>query len=131
MDPYIAAKIASSCPSVTSLTLDNAAQGMEDDEPSSEEEEDDAVEGPATTPPARLTLSDIPCDGEVLAQARIHLLQEMGPRLTGLTLKEADGWWTESLQALRHCRALKDLYIDAGENTLIDLDREQITRAHA
>lgn len=124
INPYMAAKIASSCPAVTSLTLDNTAQGMEDDEPSSEGEEDDAGVGPAMCPPPRLTTSDIPCAFEGLAQARILLLQEMGPRLTDLTLKEADGWWTESLQALRHCRALKDLYIDAGENTLIDLDHQ-------
>ncbi len=106
------------------------AQGIKDDEPASEEAEDDAGEGPATTPPASLTLSDIPRYGEALAQGRIHLLQEMGPRLRALTLKEADGWCTDSLQALRHCRALKDLYIDAGEKGLVDLERKQVASNH-
>ncbi len=127
INPYIAAKLATSCPSVTSLTLDSLAQGVVEDEPSSEEDEDDAGEGPATRPPASLTLSDVPCEGEALAQGRIHLLQEMGPRLTELTLLEAEGWWTASLQALRHCRALTDLYFDAGENDPVDLKRKQVT----
>ncbi len=127
--PHVASVMAARCTAVTSLMLNCWSLGTGDDDSSSEGAESEDAEWAAAPPPAGedLAAADMARD-DGRSLGRIPLLQELGPRLTELSIYKATGWRPEALAAVRHCRALTKLCIDAGEDDPVDLECEDVPK---
>lgn len=129
--PHVASVMAARCAAVTSLMLNCWAEDTGDESSSPEGGESDVVVADAPPRP----WEDLAAAGMAWDEGRslglIRLLQELGPRLKELAICKADGWRPEALAALRHCRALTKLCIDAGDEDPVELKCEDVHDGHA
>lgn len=130
--------VVSHCPALTELLIDCHAHDHQLDEPSSDEDDEAGTgetgeegagggEGPAEAvaadgeegTAAALLAGKAQGEGldccDMLTLGLDRLLGELGPRLLDLTIMAADSWLPGMFRALRHCRALTDLFVEAGD----------------
>ncbi len=150
LTPQVTSVVASHCPGVTVLTIDCQTQGRESDDPSSDEEDEAGTreagqEGEAWGGgPMEEAGAKVAEDGEEGAAAALlagkaqaegldhwaemvtlgldRLLQQLGPRLQELNIIAADSWLPGMFRALRHCRELTDLFVEAGGTYAVGFD---------